>query len=1780
MSFSWDAVDQRTRQKMENDRALKDFLLLQQAETKSRKLAEKQNDIAEYQRNIVGPSITVGTRNGVNQQQQQRRSTTNDLRLLYTPSPFQQLQALPPAAGPRLNNPLQTGSADKEQATSILGPKNVSPNDYSYTGSHDGDYTKRSRRHSDTYDTLSHYHHHHEPPFENTDISGQLRVTIDQLHNERRARTWLETEVQSGKAQLAQLSARVEKLSEIIAHERTTTTEAARAADQAEHRASAAAQELTARFERAQAKIHSLVAEMATRQKSLEYHDSEESERHRVLADEVNTLRYKLESFGLATAEVGNEVRAKARDLEYEQQRGADTMRVIKDHDHALETLHHTIDASSDSLSKKFEITLVEIRQRVDSEARGRFQFESGMRELYADMRKVLSTQERETTDRIESARQQASVAFDRERLERERNIGLVMDEVRNSEKIVKDALTLATDKMSSQIMSIDDVVGQERVLRVKFENQVKLNIEEGFKLIQTTVMKRFEEMQLIQADLRHSVGSAVKALKESVTLVERTNDQKIGAIEEVLKAEIRSRMETDRQVSETKKEMEVVSTAIEKRAMAAIVQAIEESRENNSKLQDDLKKTAEQLISAKTRSIDDLENQVELLRKRLIESDTETTAKIRLAHLSAEQVGRTAQASLDVVELRMEAKFSAEQKNFDEVTEKLKVVAEHSGKIKIEIEEKTNFRSLQVESAMAAFKEELEMRLSKTDAVDLETKLVASIASVKSSIGLVHQTIQILRDEIEQRASKRDLDDSETRFKINLTSLGSRISEIDENFFEIKDEISSKTSRKEFEDHNSNLKSVILNLELKEVGFDELLDKIQNELSEKASKKNIEDQDDRFKNFIMEQESNSMNLEENFRSLKDLVGLRATKLEIEDLEKKLSEQIFSIQDRVGEVSASVSEAKTEISQTMHDDVEEMVASINSALDSVQARTDKIDNCVEGMKLRISEAENSSRSRIQMFTNTIETLISESSITGGKAKEIMAQQIKELAQKIDNLPKQISEYEFQSEEFKKRIVDLANSEEDRINILFAEIRENLAAKVNETTLEKVQSDLTKGLQKLIAQQEIETMNVEQVKIKVNDLETFNREKMREFKMTLEKNTDDQASAIRSWRDSYGKRFEELDARTGSIPKILDQTWGEIRKIKFDIDERLRNDLSHLEKELNVTRSELASKVSNRSLDAAVSISVGPFNSRLDRLNRDIDELRSMTARLQGDVNGKICSGYSDFLSSSNTGVVNVHKPVTFAPIRETKINSDPKLERIADMAEANKITESEEAKELAFSISGSSSKDFEAALNKVAALHNKHGPFELMLSTGDFFAAPAADSMLAAKLLSNSIIVPAPLYVVAGRTPPPTRIAERVATTGEICANVYFLGDNGVFATTEGLRIAYLSGILASTSQQPPKNPPDVQVYTRNTAFNMAAALPPAPHIDILITNDFPKDISRLSPLAEESSSWLNAGSEPIANLAFNLRPRYHFASSVAVLGVEKSNVFFEREPYSNPLKDNEPGAIVSRFIGLASFPENGVKSKERWFYAFNIVPMSKLDSGLLYNIPENTTSSPYTSPSQTPPAGYVCHACKDPGHWIANCPKRNTNARNSTRDPSQCWFCLSSPSIEKHLLVTIKEESYIACSKGGLSEWGGHLLIVPIGHIGSRHDISNDDALNTEIQECKDLIKTRFKEKTGDLPVFFEVYAGGQPGESGKKVQHMHIQVVPIPATLVENVRKIFLNAAALESLTEITGATLPNDPTLPYLRIEIPDGEDALVLTASANGASHPFFNQQFAR
>jgi hypothetical protein len=56
---------------------------------------------------------------------------------------------------------------------------------------------------------------------------------------------------------------------------------------------------------------------------------------------------------------------------------------------------------------------------------------------------------------------------------------------------------------------------------------------------------------------------------------------------------------------------------------------------------------------------------------------------------------------------------------------------------------------------------------------------------------------------------------------------------------------------------------------------------------------------------------------------------------------------------------------------------------------------------------------------------------------------------------------------------------------------------------------------------------------------------------------------------------------------------------------------------------------------------------------------------------------------------------------------------------------------------------------------------------------------------------------------------------------------------------------------------------------------------------------------------------------------------------------------------------------------------------------------------------------------------------------YDTNAPEENNDMKYRKKrqkvefDQSKCWFCLASPSVEKHLIVTVANSTYLALAKG-----------------------------------------------------------------------------------------------------------------------------------------------------
>ncbi|KAF9527034.1 nuclear protein [Crepidotus variabilis] len=345
---------------------------------------------------------------------------------------------------------------------------------------------------------------------------------------------------------------------------------------------------------------------------------------------------------------------------------------------------------------------------------------------------------------------------------------------------------------------------------------------------------------------------------------------------------------------------------------------------------------------------------------------------------------------------------------------------------------------------------------------------------------------------------------------------------------------------------------------------------------------------------------------------------------------------------------------------------------------------------------------------------------------------------------------------------------------------------------------------------------------------------------------------------------------------------------------------------------------------------------------------------------------------------------------------------------------------------------------------KIKAIDIKHGKFDLVLCTGDFFGLPSEESELksaeVAKLISGELEVPIECYVMQGEYPLPPQVVEKFAKTGgELCKNVFLMSKSGIITTANGLRIACLGGsydpqIYATAEAAPGFMSPFFSHHTvdrllsntlsttsstssqkQKSNFLSLASIQamslPSQLIDILITNSWPYGANLWSQIVLPDSQLANreTGAPPLNDIIQKTKPRYHFAAGGPASG--HPSIFWEREPY---VWDDEKGR-VSRFVGLGGFGAEPVDGKkQRWFYAFTISPNNPTETPAR---PPNATRNPFLEGGPRPPKRQLNNNTEGGENFIfgniQQPNKRSRVAQTETGKPPPGYKCRRCESTE-----------------------------------------------------------------------------------------------------------------------------------------------------------------------
>lgn len=289
-------------------------------------------------------------------------------------------------------------------------------------------------------------------------------------------------------------------------------------------------------------------------------------------------------------------------------------------------------------------------------------------------------------------------------------------------------------------------------------------------------------------------------------------------------------------------------------------------------------------------------------------------------------------------------------------------------------------------------------------------------------------------------------------------------------------------------------------------------------------------------------------------------------------------------------------------------------------------------------------------------------------------------------------------------------------------------------------------------------------------------------------------------------------------------------------------------------------------------------------------------------------------------------------------------------------------------------------------------------------------------------------------------------------------------------------------------------------------------------------------------------------GAPELQGLLQAAHPRYHITSCASEAN---GGVFYQRLPY---VSENRSSGrkCVTRLIGLCGVSASKDKTR-KYLHALQVMPSASQEQ---VDIPAGTTQNPYVQVEQSqehrfsrdepPSKRHKPDAARSAGgglsaEQIAELTAKSANGaqffydqkiaargqrqgalrqeqnENRRRAPpvperTECWFCLATPSVERHLIVSIGQEAYLAMPKGAIN--GDHLLIVPIAHEASTMKLSA--ATWSEIEKFKSALRDLFASQGKDMIVL------------DRNVQtigaaHCHLQVVGIPRGKAVSARHVF---------------------------------------------------------
>lgn len=1031
-----------------------------------------------------------------------------------------------------------------------------------------------------------------------SDAMAKIRMTEEALQNEKRARAVIEAEVQNGRILMASLSARVDRLQEMSMTDEAMIRDMSKKQDLSDQQIREMGQQLSMRSDRDTLKLQQMLQEVISKQRNVDSLRQEQEGQNRVVIEQLNHMRYKMEAYVLKTEQVGSDLNVKTRDWINESQKGVETMKAVKDHDQALHSLHSVVDSSADALARKFDAAQFEIRQRFDSELRARQLFETNVRELCSEWRKVVQNQERELIDRIESIRQGMQSVIEREGSSREKSIQGIISQQREFEKEIKDSRMSLMEQFSQQIRSVEVEIASERQNTKEMESRIQQSTNEGSSIMQSSMNKRLAESYEQNINTKYTMSQIAKALQDSIVVADKASSSKLKSLEDVLRAEIKSRMDTDATMSglaaEIKKNIEMIQENTENK----LQDFQEQQNADIAQLEESSRATAEDATQSALRSISMIDVEVQRLSKSLKNQETGSLLEKKDIRDQLEALSNTLDLKLEDTKLSLLQEISSGQQGLD-LSSRFEELDTGMKSLEARVEDKFNFKTVQIDSTMDAFKEELEFRVTVDDMKRLDLDASSMRESLEMSKKELNSNLDMVRQSLGQYSTKVDQESGQKVLSDLLSTMSLSANELESQISELQIVLESKINKSDLSKLNDKNEKVMADFRDTKLELSKLIEEMTIKVENGSTV--INGIDDRFINIEVKLRECDLSNEKSAVEFKTIYEKLATVHEVDEKYNSITE---TIHDTLNAMQSAIMDRKEEVAD-LEDSVgirmDEHTAKIENEHTESLKKYDKFKKDVEES---LDQLNDKLTKKITEAMSTFESsLLKQKSSAANLETELIerSKMFNEKIQEVFQTIEQVSDgRDEQQDDIQTRFDSITTKVED--------LEELISLKLSKRDLERQRAEFEDQIQKVQDSIEQELGSIEHIQKRLSEQDEEWKEKHSGLNLSIERSTKDQLHSTKVLKDLVTRRIDSIENKIKkTAPPVGDDFSSEIKDMRQELKNQHRS-ISKNEGDIYGLKRDLKSTITERLMDSHVMNIVSPLQRKLYDIQEAMDAL--------------------------------------------------------------------------------------------------------------------------------------------------------------------------------------------------------------------------------------------------------------------------------------------------------------------------------------------------------------------------------------------------------------------------------------------------------------------------------------------------------------------------------------------------------------------------------------------